>query len=249
MTLRADNLHLHAGKRTLCINLTLTIRPGQYWGILGQNGSGKTTLLHTLAGLQRPQQGQIYLRNIPIQQLNAKQIAQTIGLLFQDTPCAFPLQISDYCNLSRYPHLATWSLKNTEDDSIIDNALCAMDLLALKHRTLPSLSGGEKRRAAIAALLAQTPSIYLLDEPTNHLDLRYQTEVLRHFQQRTQQGDAVIASLHDINLAEHYCNKVLLLFPDGSHLQGDPKDVLNEHNLTRLYACTFRRQDLLWSVL
>lgn len=247
MSLHAERIHLFAGKRQLCTDITITLKPGDILGILGQNGSGKTTLLHTLAGLQTPRFGDIYLHEQALKRLNKKYIAQQIGILLQEITVNLPIRVRDYCDLSRYPHLSTWQTRSAVDEHIIDEALSALDLHVLQHTACQFLSGGEKRRVALAALLAQTPAIYLLDEPTNHLDMRYQMIVLRHFQTLATRGHIIAATLHDINLAAYYCNQMLFLFPDGSHLQGLPADVMTVANLERLYQCPITRQGSLWS--
>jgi len=245
--LRTNNISLYAGARWLCAELNLHINPGDFWGVLGPNGSGKTTLLHTLAGLHAPQYGDVLLNDKPLTQLAAKHIAQSIGILFQDLPPAFPLRVLDYCAMARYPHLSAFTTESLEDKRMTQEALQAMELTALQQRLLTSLSGGEKQRVYIAALLTQSPFIYLLDEPTNHLDIGYQAHVMHYFQRLAQQQRAIVASLHDINLAQHYCNRILLLFPDGSTCQGTPAQVLNEANLQRLYQCPVTRQGVMWS--
>lgn len=247
--IQAQNISLYGGTRLLCADLNLHIKAGEYWGVLGQNGSGKTTLLHTLAGLLAPRAGRILLNDKPLAAQHPKHIAQLIGILFQDSSPGFPLRVLDYCSMARYPHLSAFQVESTTDKRITQDALHAMDLEILQQRTLTSLSGGERRRLELAALLTQTPSVYLLDEPTNHLDLRYQMHVLQHFQQLATQQHAVVTSLHDVNLAERYCNRILLLFPDGSNLQGTPDEVLNETNLYKLYECPISRQHLMWAAM
>ena len=247
MSLTAEKISFYGGSRLLCADLTMHIQPGDYWGILGPNGGGKTTLLLTLAGLRAPKRGKILLNEQPLAAYRSKHIAQQLGILFQDGPVGFPLRVSAYCSMARYPHLQAFKGESTDDKRLTHSALQAMELETLQHRWLHELSGGEQQRARIAALLTQTPSIYLLDEPTNHLDMRYQLHVLNHFQQLSKQQNAVVASLHDVNLAQHYCNRLLLLFPDGSSLQGSPDEVLTESNLYKLYQCSLIRQHLMWT--
>lgn len=240
--LHTQNLQITIGKKIICRDLTLQIRAGEIWGILGQNGSGKTTLLHTLARLHPAMRGEIWVGEKKLKALSIKSLAQQIGILFQDFNDTFPQTVWEYCLAARYPHLAYFKKESAKDKDIVTQALQTMELCELIERKITQLSGGEKRRLALAAILAQTPLVYLLDEPTNHLDVRYQFHVLNQLKNMaTTQTVAVMMSLHDINLAQQFCNRILLLFADGYVLQGCPEETLTQENLTRLYQFPIKR--------
>ena len=103
-------------------------------------------------------------------------------------------------------------------------------------RPLASLSGGEQRRVAIAALLAQDPGTVLLDEPTNHLDPNQAIEVLDLFDERCRAGRSVVATLHDPTLAARYAHRVLLLHGDGRWAEGPADELLTSERLSELYG-------------
>jgi iron complex transport system ATP-binding protein len=231
----ANAITIARAKRLLYQPLSISLKPGEIWGILGINGCGKTTLLQTLAGLHPIQSGDIYLDNQLLTHLNRKFIAKHIGLLLQDTVITFPQSVWDYCINARFPHL-TWQTNFQHSRDKVTHALTAMDLITQQHACMTALSGGEKRRAALAALLTQAPDIYLLDEPTNHIDIRYQQRILNYFQQLTKTTAATIMlATHDVNIVQHYCTHVLLLFSDGTHLQGQTTDILTAAHLSALY--------------
>lgn len=234
--LTASELTLNQGNKTLCASVHLNMKAGEVWGVLGPNGCGKTSLLHALCGLRPVTRGEIQLNHQPLTRLPTKAIARQIGILLQDFHPVFPQSVRDYCRAARYPHLPFLKRETRADFKIVIKALRDMELLSFSRRSALQLSGGEQRRLAIAALLVQTPAIYLLDEPTNHLDVRHQHLVLRHFRRLADSGRAtVMMSLHDASLAEHYCDYVLLMFPHGDTLQGRTRDVLTHDHLTRLY--------------
>lgn len=229
--LETNNVSLQIGKRLLCSELSLQIQPGEIWGILGSNGCGKTTLLQTIAGLLPKMNGEIYLEGKNIDSLSRRSIAQKLGILFQDTQDIFPQTVGEICYSGRHPHLSS-----EEDHIIVKQALIDMDLDTKTKQRIHTLSGGERKRLNIAALLAQTPRLYLLDEPINHLDLHYQVKILNHFKNLARNKCvSVLMSLHDINLAAHYCQNILLLFGDGQYLAGSTSSLLKNHHLTHLY--------------
>ena len=136
---------------------------------------------------------------------------------------------------------------NPQIMEFLDPVRTILDNLA--DRDILTLSGGERRRLAIAQVLTQSPDVYLLDEPTNHLDPQHQLDTLRIFRQAADGGAGVIASLHDVNLAVRFADRCLLLFGDGRWQLGESSKVLNEETLselfaTRMEAVAWRSQEL-----
>lgn len=227
------HLNIARGKQLLCQQLNLSISPGDFWGILGPNGCGKSTLLHTLCGQLPAAHGELLLNDQPLHTFSSRAIAQQIGILFQDTHFTFPQTVHDYCADARFPHQALLG-RHTNTHPEVHQALSALRLTALAGKNIHELSGGEQRRAAIAALLVQAPAIYLLDEPINHLDLPHQMLVMSLLRDQSRK-QAVVMSLHDVNLAARYCNKILFMLPDGSVLHGSSTDLLTSAYLSQVY--------------
>ncbi len=234
--LQAQQLTVCIAGKTICAALDISIERGQCWGILGSNGAGKTTLLHTLAGLRPAASGMVLLDGQSLATLARRTVAQHIGVLFQDTQDAFPDSVLNTVLIGRHPHLKAWSFESAEDIALAQRALAAAGLAGLEHRLISTLSGGERRRVALATVLAQDPTLHLLDEPVNHLDLHQQIAALDLLGARVRDdGKAVVMSVHDVNLAARYCDHVLLLFGDGTLAQGQTSTVLSRTSLERLY--------------
>jgi iron complex transport system ATP-binding protein len=233
--LTAQDLTVQIGECLVCRDARFEFKAGECWGILGVNGAGKTTLLHTLAGLSPPAKGEIYLTGTPLHLLPRRRVAQELGLLLQDTPDPFPANVLETALIGRHPHLSRWQWESVGDLTLARAALSQVELAGLENRSVTTLSGGERRRLALATLLVQTPAMMLLDEPTNHLDLRHQHLLLQLLQQQARNGRGIAMVLHDINHAVRYCDHVLLLFGDGEVRQGRQADILNTEVLSRLY--------------
>lgn len=233
--LAAHHLTLQIGEQLVCRDASFEFRAGECWGILGVNGAGKTTLLHTLAGLRAPDHGEISLAGTPLCGLSRRHIARQLGLMLQDTPDPFPANVLDTALIGRHPHLSRWQWESAADIELAHTALAQVELTGFEQRTVTTLSGGERRRLALATLLVQTPALMLLDEPTNHLDLRHQHHLLQLLRQRAQNGAGIVMVLHDINHVVRYCDHVLLLFGNGEICQGRQTDILNAEALSRLY--------------
>src|SRR4029079_10630230 len=121
----------------------------------------------------------------------------------------------------RHPHLSRWQREGAADLAIARAALAAMDIGGAEARDVRTLSGGERRRVALAALLTQQPDLLFLDEPSSHLDLAHQLALLDRLAGRARgEGKAVLMVLHDVNLAVRCCDHALLL--DGGAAQAGP---------------------------
>jgi len=242
--LETRNLSLSAGKKSLIRNLDVCMLGGERWVILGANGSGKTSLLHTLAGLRQANSGSVLLGDEQMEHISHRQRAQAIGILFQDYEAVFPGSVLETVLASRYP-FSSWAqlLGDSEEDvRIARAALKQLDLEDMAPRSMTSLSGGERRRVQIAALMAQTTPIRLFDEPTNHLDLKHQSRILELAKQPApgNRDTLNIMVLHDINQALTYGTHGILIYAEGVTASGPLKDIADRNSLEKLYDCPLK---------
>ncbi len=228
---------------TLVDALSFEAGPGELLAVLGQNGSGKTLTMHTLAGLRAAPQGRVVLRGGDLAASRRRDIARKLALLPQHVDDIFPATVLDTTMIGRHPHIGRFGWETPRDFAVGRAALAAVGLDELASRDILTLSGGERRRLAIAQVLTQQPDVYLLDEPTNHLDPQHQIDALRLFREKADEGATVIASLHDVNLAVRYADRCLLLYGDGRWVIGACGDVLDETRLTELYATRMEAVD------
>ena len=222
--------------RELVDKLELDVRPGEFVAILGQNGAGKSLTLLTLAGLRPPDAGAVCLIGRDLALASRHWVARRLALLPQVIDDIFPATVMETALIGRHPHIGRFQWESAQDIAIAERALKAMRLDAMSSREILTLSGGERRRLAISQVLTQAPDVYLLDEPTNHLDPQHQLDALSVFRQATDSGAAVIASLHDVNLAVRFADRCLLLFGDGRWECGDCRETLNAAALSELYS-------------
>jgi iron complex transport system ATP-binding protein len=214
--LETADLAITVPGRTLVSGLSCSLAAGEFIALLGGNGTGKSLLLRTLAGLRAPARGSVRLGGAPLAQLARRAIATRLGFLPQDPDATPQGKLAESVLLGRFAHLGLLQAPGAGDESMVDAALERVGLASLAGRELATLSGGEQRRAAIARLLVQAPSIYLLDEPTNHLDPAQQLAILEHLKTLARGGAMVIASLHDPNLALRFADRCCLLSGDGA---------------------------------
>jgi iron complex transport system ATP-binding protein len=232
-----QGLTVVVGGRTVCADLSLAMGGGENWAVLGANGTGKTTLLHTIAALRPPAAGAVRLSGQDVRAVAPRDRARRLGVLLQDSESGFPATVLESVLIGRHPHMTRWAWEQDEDITRARNALWAVGLADFETRQVDTLSGGERRRADIAALLTQDPAICLLDEPVNHLDMHQQIRILDLFRRRTDDiSNLNVCVLHDVNLARRFCSHGLLLLGDGECIHGPLDDILSGETLSRLYG-------------
>ena len=242
--LECRSVDVCVGSRTLVRGLDLQLGRGSVLAVLGPNGSGKSLSLHTLAGLRPPKTGELLISGRPLTDWPRRALARELALLPQNVEDPFPASVIETVLLGRHPHIARWQWESARDLAIATDALAAVGLAGYEERDVLTLSGGERRRAALAAVLAQTPRIFLLDEPTNQLDPNHQLEALQLLRERADRGAAVIVTLHDPNLAERFADAALLIGKDGNWRCGSVADILTPQQLSSLYDTRFEAAEI-----
>ena len=239
--LEAQAVSCTIGGATLLHSLTARFATGAFTAILGPNGAGKSTLLSLLCGQRKASQGQVFLQNQTLDSYPAPALARRRALLPQDLSVAFDYTVQDVVELGRTPHRQQPSRGESD---IVQRAMQATGVLALAHRVLNTLSGGERARAQLARVLAQIwepapdgqSRWLLLDEPTAALDVHHQHAVLRLARRWAHEhGVGVVAVLHDLNLALRYADQVLLLQDGQVQADGPPTQVLSADTVRRIW--------------
>ena len=219
--------------------LSLSLTPGVFVGVIGPNGSGKSTLVRALSRALRPSGGAVLLDNADLYASHsARGSAQAIAVVPQDTSVSLPFSVRDIVRMGRAPHLPPrpFASETPGDEQIVREALKSAGIEALAERAVTTLSGGERQRVLLARALAQQPQVLLLDEPTANLDLRHQAEALTLARNLAHDGGlAVLAVLHDVNLAASYCDYLVLLLHGEIAAAGTPAEVLTAENLAAVY--------------
>jgi iron complex transport system ATP-binding protein len=223
--------------------INIRLAPGDLTAIIGPNGSGKTTLLRLLSGALAPDRGQVRLAGRRLAAFSRQEIAKRVAVVPQELTIPFPFTVRQLVEMGRTPHLSSgWWRRDTDAGKRkVSEALSATDTTRFSARPITELSGGERQRAIIAMALAQQPEFLLLDEPTTHLDIQHQVEVLRLVQALNRQHHiAVMATMHDLNLAAMYFDRIVLL--DHGHIvsAGSPAEVFSEDRLRQVFQTALR---------
>ncbi len=242
--IRLEGVQVGYDGRLVLRDLNLEVAPGEIFGLIGPNGSGKTTLLRAISGRLSPQDGAIYLDLRRLNEFAPKELARELAALEQEISCSFDFTVREIVELGRLPHRERWQRLSSRDREIIIRALALTHTLEFADRAIHSLSSGERQRVWIALALAQEPKVLLLDEPTAHLDLNYQIEIMELVRSLAkEQNLTVLVSLHDLNLALHYTNRVALLGEGRVIALGEPGRVLTEGLIEQVFRARVRIVD------
>ncbi|GAA4233092.1 heme ABC transporter ATP-binding protein [Actinomadura meridiana] len=233
MALAARNVTVRRGGRPALDDVDLDVRHGEILLLVGPNGAGKSTLLAALAGDIRPASGKITLDGRALDGWTPREQAMRRAMLPQHHTLAFAFTVADVVRMGRTPWTGTAA--SDADDLIVERAMRDVDVAAFATRPFTALSGGEQARVALARVLAQDAGTVLLDEPTAALDIRHQEQVFALLGAQASRGRAVLAVVHDLDLAAAYADRVAVLADGRVAACGPPRDVLTTALLTDVY--------------
>lgn len=233
--LQAEGLSVRLGGREVVADVSLELAPGEVVGLIGPNGSGKSTCISALAGIRRPSSGTIRLDGVLLDDVAPRVRARSVSYLPQNPECHWPLSVRQVVALGRLPHRSLWGGVGPGDAAAIDLAMEKLEVTTLAGRRVDRLSGGERMRVMLARALAPEPRALLVDEPTDGLDPNHQLHVMELLRSSAAEGRAVLAVLHDLSLAERFCDRLLLLHEGRLLASGAPREVLVPENVARAY--------------
>lgn len=214
-------------------DLSIQIQKGKTTGILGGNGAGKSTLFLNLNGILSPTSGQVYHKNLPISysSKSLNQLRQSVGIVFQD-PDTQLFSASVYQDVSF--GVVNLGIPESEAHLRTENALKRTGTYELRQKPTHSLSYGQKKRVALAGIIAMEPEVLILDEPTAGLDPQGVSEIMQLIRELQQDlGIAILIATHDMDLVPMYCDYIYLLNQGEIVGCGSPDEIFNQPSLLR----------------
>jgi iron complex transport system ATP-binding protein len=234
--LAATRVEVRLGRKPVLRGIDAAVGAGELLGLIGANGAGKSTAMRVLAGLLRPEQGEVRFDGTPADRLGPARLALLRSYLPQEPVAHWSLTAADVVRLGRLPHRDRWS-----DDAAVERAMRRTGTLAFASRRIDTLSAGERMRVLLARALSVEAPILLADEPTAGLDPLQQLRIMQLLRELAEEGGTVLAVLHDLTLAARFCTRLVLLHEGHVLADGPPGDVLSDGNLARAYGVTVRR--------
>ncbi len=228
----AIGLGYRVGGATLLDGVDLDVADGEFLGVIGPNGAGKTTLVQLLSGELIPTSGRVEIGGRDVATMSLAELALLRAVLPGHHVLQFAFRCLDVVMMGRYPHGGS----EADARAAADRVMTETDTASLADRLYPTLSGGEQARVSFARVLAQETPLVLLDEPTGSLDLRHQELVMGTLRDLADSGAAIVAVLHDINLAARFVDRIAILDEGLVRAVGTPEGVLRPDVLGSVYG-------------
>ncbi len=230
-------LRVSLSGRTILRGVDLDARPGELVGLIGPNGAGKTTVLRAVAGHLPVDAGQVRVAGADPRRLRARSLGRLLAQVPQAARLDLDFTCLDIVLMGRYPHLRP--LQRREGPGDVGAARAALRAAGLGEREADAaavLSGGQRQLLLLARAMAQDASVLLLDEPTANLDLRHRLAVLDLVRAAVGAGLAAVASVHDLELAARYCDRLVLLADGAVLAAGPPAEVLTPDHVAAAFG-------------
>jgi len=236
-SLEVEGLTVHAGGREVLHDVGIRVMPGEFVAVVGPNGAGKSSLLRAITG-EWKSRGRVELFGSSLWKWRRRELARRLAVMPQSSALAFDFTVGEVVGLGRLPHRERDPAMNRE---AVSGALECLHLSPLAGRRYLTLSGGERQRVQFARVLAQIwrpqePALLLLDEPTSALDLAQQRSVLDIAHVQAEAGTAVVAVLHDLNLAARYASRVIMVGGGRIALDAICEESITRANIARVFG-------------
>jgi iron complex transport system ATP-binding protein len=218
-------------------DLNLKVSPGELLGLIGPNGCGKSTLIKAFSHIINPLSGAILVDGRVISGIPRRELARLVGVVPQIPLLPSTFSAFEIVLMGRNPHLGLFQSEGPRDWNLALQAMEKTATQSLADRRVNELSGGEIQCLLIARVLVQETKAILLDEPTANLDIGRQVEILDLMKDLCRNHNlAVLAALHDLNLATQYCDRLVLIHDGHIHAEGKPSEVITNSNIKQVYG-------------
>ncbi len=235
--IEVQNISLGYSRKEVLKDVTFQVMPGEMVGLIGPNGCGKSTIIRALTRIISPYQGRILLDGKDIVSLPRQELARMLGVVPQMPLLPSAFTAFEVVLMGRNPHLGLFQYEGPKELDIAWQAMERTRTDFLARRRVGELSGGEIQCLLIARVLTQKTKAILLDEPTANLDIGRQIEILNLIKNLCLENNlAVLAALHDLNLASQYCDRLVLINNRRVHAQGTPSEVITPQNIKEVYG-------------
>ncbi len=219
-------------------DVSLTLREGTIYGLIGANGAGKSTLFKSIMGMVKPTAGQVTIAGRSVRDALRQNLVSYVPQT-EDVDWNFPVLVEDVVMTGRYGHMGFLRIPSQRDKEVVQEALQRVDMAGFAKRQIGELSGGQKKRVFVARALAQQGQILLLDEPFAGVDIKTEESLAQLLRGLAREGRLILVSTHNLGSVPSFCDEAILI--DRSVLAAGPvATTLTQENLLRAFGGMLR---------
>ena len=234
------NIGVAYDARTILDGVNATISDGGITALMGPNGCGKTTMLRCIGGLQTPTRGSVRVDGKRVEDYSARELAKRVAFVRQHAQTDFDFSAFEIVLMGRNPYQHRLQNESQSDWDIVERCMRQTGTWDLRFARPHEMSGGELQRVMIARALAQSTPLLLMDEPVSNLDIAHQLEIMRLLRSL---GKTVVIVLHDLNLALHFCDRLMLLHNGRLLYHGPIDNGLTSQQIETVYGVATHREN------
>lgn len=233
----AENISVGYGKITVAGNITFSVKSGEILTLIGPNGAGKSTILKSIATQLPLLSGKAYIDKNNISYMKERELSRKLSLVLTERIDAERMTCEDVVATGRYPYTGRLGLLSAEDTKIVDEAMELAGITYLKNSDIREISDGQRQCVMIARAISQQPKVMLLDEPTSFLDINNKIELQSLLRKLAKEKHiAVIQSLHELDLAQRFSDKILCIKNKKADRIGIPDEIFSDDYIGKLYG-------------
>ncbi len=233
---KTSNLSVGYGNKIVVDNIEIELCKGKIITLIGPNGAGKSTILKTICGQLKALNGDVYIQNQRINNIQKSDLAQNMAVLFTTDVIKEQVSCFDVVALGRYPYTGILGKLSEKDVQVVEETMKSTSVYDLRDTQFDELSDGQRQRVLLARALCQEPKILLLDEPTTFLDVKYRLEFLSLIlKQARENGLAIIMSLHELDMARQISDEILCIKDNLVVKKGSPDEVFKTGYINELF--------------
>ena len=243
-SIRVDNITVRYNNgHTAIYDMSFQLEGGTICGLVGVNGSGKSTLFKSLMGLVKPQEGEVRLCDLPIQQALKNNLVAYVPQS-EEVDWQFPVSVYDVVMMGRYGYMNFLRIPKAVDKQKVQEAMARVNITHLADRQIGELSGWQKKRDFLARALAQQSRIILLDEPFTGVDVQTENAIVDLLQALRAEGHLILVSTHNLGSVPDFCDQVVMINRTVI-AAGKTETTFNQHNLEKVFGGVLRHIKLL----
>jgi iron complex transport system ATP-binding protein len=229
------SLSVRRGGRNIVDDVSLKAQGGEFIALIGANGAGKSTLISVIAGLLKPDRGNVSLDGKALWEIRGRDLARLRAYLPQNPFCEWPISVERLVALGLTPSLPAIGRMPEEYLAKVETTLDVFNLNDRRDQPATTLSGGELTRAMLARALVGDPKFLFVDEPIAGLDPRHALDTVRRLRRLSETDKLVVASLHDLTLAARFATRIVAMQEGRVVADGSPAEILTPRLLHEIF--------------